>query len=123
MLASALAAAAKGATVFMPLCLSTLALAQAEIGNFDDAWRSIGEDITAVETSGEWWCEAEVHRRAGEITLLSPEPIPSKAVKNYFNASAKAGLNKPRSVSAPTSEEIHQRRDPMAAASVSRQQF
>ena len=58
-----------GATVWMPLYLSYLARAYAELGQFDDAWRCIGEAMTAVETTKERWCEAEVHRIAGEIAL------------------------------------------------------
>jgi predicted ATPase len=42
--------------------------------NFGDALHSIGEAITTVEPTEERRCEAEVHRIAGEITLLSPEP-------------------------------------------------
>jgi len=30
--------------------------------------------MTAMQTSKERWCEAEVNRMAGEIALLSPEP-------------------------------------------------
>ena len=41
-------------------------------GQFDDAWRCIGEAMTAVETTKETWCEAEVYRMAGEIALKSP---------------------------------------------------
>ena len=39
--------------------LSYLAGAHAEIGQFDDAWRCIGEAITAIETTNERWYEAE----------------------------------------------------------------
>ena len=53
-------------------------------GQFDDAWRSIGEAMTAVETTKERWWEAEVNRTAGEITLLSPEPDAAKA-EAYFD--------------------------------------
>src|ERR1019366_5029875 len=63
-----------GATAWMPLSLSCLARAYAELGKLDDAGRCIGEAVTAVETSKERWFEAEVHRMAGEIALLSPEP-------------------------------------------------
>jgi hypothetical protein len=35
--------------------------------------------MTAVETAKERWCEADVHRIAGEIVLLSPEPDAAKA--------------------------------------------
>jgi predicted ATPase len=53
------------------------------VGHFDDAWRCIGEAITAVETTQERWCEAEVHRTAGEIALKSREPDAAKA-EAYF---------------------------------------
>ena len=49
-----------------------LATAHADLGQFDDAWRCIGEAMTAIETTKERWCEAEVHRIAGEIALKSP---------------------------------------------------
>ena len=39
--------------------------------------------MTAVATTKERWCEAEVNRTAGEITLLSPEPDAAKA-EAYF---------------------------------------
>jgi len=61
-----------GATVGMPLFLSHLAGAHADVGSLDDAKRRIAEAMTAVETSGERWCEAEIHRMAGEIALMSP---------------------------------------------------
>jgi predicted ATPase/class 3 adenylate cyclase len=72
-----------GATLNVPLSLSYLAKAYAELGQFDDAWCCIGEAMTAVETTKERWCEADVHRIAGEIALLSPEPDTSKA-QAYF---------------------------------------
>jgi predicted ATPase len=72
-----------GSTVFMPWFLSLLARAYAGLSQFYDAWRCIGEAITAVETTKEKWCEAEVHRVAGEIALLSQEPDTAKA-EAYF---------------------------------------
>jgi predicted ATPase len=71
------------ATLFMPLHLSHLAREYAEVGQFDDAWRCIGEAVTAVETAGERWFEAEVHRISGEIALLSPDRDTAKA-EGYF---------------------------------------
>ena len=65
------------------LHLSYLARAYAELGQFDDARRCIGEAMTAVETTKEKWCEAEVYRIAGEIALKSPEPDAAKA-EAYF---------------------------------------
>ena len=73
-----------GAKIWMPFWLSYLTRAYAELGNFDDAARCIGEAITAVNTTGETWCEAEVYRMAGEIALLSPEPDIAKA-EEYFD--------------------------------------
>ena len=62
-----------GATLWMPLWLSHLARAHADIGQFDDSWRCIDEAMTAVETNKERMWEAEVNRTAGEIALKSPE--------------------------------------------------
>src|SRR5262249_13354429 len=66
-----------------PLFLSYLAKAYAELRQSDDARRSIGEVITAVQATKETLCEAEVHRVAGEIALLSPERDVAKA-EAYF---------------------------------------
>ena len=61
-----------------------LARAYADLGQFDDAWRSIEEAMTAVETTKEKLFEAETNRVAGEIALLSPERDAAKA-EAYFN--------------------------------------
>jgi predicted ATPase len=60
-----------------------LARAYAALDFFGDAWRCIGEAMAAVETTKERWCEADVHRTAGEIVLISPEPDAAKA-ETYF---------------------------------------
>jgi class 3 adenylate cyclase/predicted ATPase len=73
-----------GATLYEPHLLSLLALAHAELGQLDDAWRCIDDAIEKVERSKEKWCEAEVHRIAGEIALKSPAPDTEKAEK-YFD--------------------------------------
>ncbi len=74
----------------MPCYLSNLARAYAELDQFDDAWRCIGEAMTAVETTKESWSEAEVHRTAGEIALMSPEPDAAKAETCFERALATA---------------------------------
>ena len=79
-----------GATLWVPLRMSHLARAYAELGQFDDAWRCIGEAMTAVETTKERWCEAEIHRVAGEIALMSPEPDAAKAEAYFERALAVA---------------------------------
>jgi predicted ATPase len=72
-----------GSTNLLTFFLPRLARTHAELGQFDDAWCCIGEAITAVETTKERWCEADIHRTAGEIALMSPEPDPVKA-EAYF---------------------------------------
>ena len=86
-----------GATVFMPLFLSNLARAYAELGQFDDAWRRIGEAMTAVETTKETWFEAELHRTAGEIALKSPQPDAAKAEAYFERALAVARAQQAKS--------------------------
>jgi class 3 adenylate cyclase/predicted ATPase len=73
-----------GATVWVTSMLPDLALAYAELGQFDSAWRSIGEIMTAIGTTTERWYEPEVNRTAGEIALKSPQPDAAKA-QTYFN--------------------------------------
>jgi predicted ATPase len=72
-----------GATLYEPEHLWYLAMAYAELGQPDDARRCIDDAIEKVERSKEKWCEAEVHRVAGEIALKSPEPDVEKA-ETYF---------------------------------------
>jgi predicted ATPase len=75
-----------GATLLFPMYLSYLALAHAELGQFDRAWHCIGESTTTIETSNERWFEADVHRIAGRVTLLSPEPDFAKAEAFFYRA-------------------------------------
>jgi predicted ATPase len=79
-----------GSTLWMPLYLPYLARAHAELGQFDDAKRCVGEAMTAIETTKETWCEAEIHRTAGEIALLSSEPDAAKAEAYFESAIAVA---------------------------------
>jgi predicted ATPase len=72
-----------GATIAIPSSLSYLARAYAELGQFDDAWRCIGDAMTTVETTKEKWCEGDIHRIAGELALMSPVPDAANA-EAYF---------------------------------------
>ena len=81
-LTSGLADAAQrstGKTFYLAFNLSCLARAYAELGQFDEAWRRIDEAKTAMDATGEKWCEAAVYLTAGEIALKSPEPDAAKA--------------------------------------------
>jgi predicted ATPase len=72
-----------GASVFLPMYLPRLARAHAELGQFEEAWRCIGEAMNLVETTKQTVWEADIHRTAGEIELMSPEPDATKA-QAYF---------------------------------------
>jgi predicted ATPase len=78
------------ATAHMPLSLTYLTRAYAGLGQFDDAWRCIGEAMTEVETTRETFCAAEINRIAGEIALRSPEPDTAKAEAYFERALAVA---------------------------------
>jgi class 3 adenylate cyclase/predicted ATPase/tRNA A37 threonylcarbamoyladenosine biosynthesis protein TsaE len=79
-----------GATQCLPTFLSYLASAHAELGQFDEAWRCTTEARAAVEATGERLWEAEVHRIAGEIALLSPERDAAEAEARFERALAVA---------------------------------
>jgi predicted ATPase len=81
---------ATGATLFMPFVLSFNARAYADIGQFDDAWRAIGDALAAVQATKETWFEAELHRIGGEIALKSPERDTAKAQAQFERALAVA---------------------------------
>ncbi|MGO9331575.1 MAG: hypothetical protein ACLQJ0_26185, partial [Steroidobacteraceae bacterium] len=86
-----------GATVWLPLFLPHLASAHTELGQFEEAWRCIGEAMTAAETTKEKCCEAEIHRSAGEIALMSPERDAAKAEAHFERAIAIARAQKAKS--------------------------
>jgi hypothetical protein len=73
-----------GSTYGMPFCLTVLAQAHAELGQYDNAWPCVNEAIAMVETAKEKLWEAEAYRIAGEIAHKSSEPSAMKA-EAYFN--------------------------------------
>jgi class 3 adenylate cyclase/predicted ATPase len=75
-----------GSTIFTPEHEFMLAIAHADSGQFDEAWRLISKAMTAMQSTKERWCEAEVNRVAGEIALKSPERDVAKA-QAYFERS------------------------------------
>jgi predicted ATPase len=70
--------------------ITSLRSAYADLGQLDDARRCIDDAIEKVESSKEKWCEAEVHRIAGEIALKSPGPDMEKAERYFDRALAGA---------------------------------
>jgi predicted ATPase len=67
----------------LPRWLSYLAIAHAELDQFDDAGRCIREAISAIDATKERWFEAETNRIAGEIALMSPERHIGKAEASF----------------------------------------
>jgi class 3 adenylate cyclase/predicted ATPase/tRNA A37 threonylcarbamoyladenosine biosynthesis protein TsaE len=79
-----------GATLFAPFYFSKLATAYATAGRFKDAWKSIDDAMNAVTTNKETLFEADVHRTAGEIVLLSDKSAAAKAEEHFNRALAVA---------------------------------
>jgi len=87
-----------GATHYIPFRLSYLAAAHAELDQLDNAWRCIGEAMTAIEITKERWWKAEVNRTAGEIALKSPQPDAAKAEACFERALAVARAQQAKSL-------------------------
>jgi predicted ATPase len=69
----------------------------AKLGKLEDAWRCIGEAMTAIETTKEKWFEAEVRRTAGEIALMSRRPDTAKTEVYFEHALAVARAQQAKS--------------------------
>ena len=67
--------------------------------------------MTAMETTKERWCEAEVNRIAGEIALKSPEPDPAKAEAYFERALTVARQQQAKVLGTPRR---HEPRTPLA---------
>jgi tetratricopeptide (TPR) repeat protein len=86
-----------GSTCWTPLHMSFLASVHARLGQFDDAWRCIGEATAASKASKEIWCDADIHRIAGEIVLLSRPSDTAKAEAYFERALAIASRQQAKS--------------------------
>jgi len=86
-----------GATLWVAAHLSYLAEVFAELAQFDEAWRRIGEAMTLIETTKERWFEAEVNRIAGELALKSPKPDAAKTETHLNRALAIARAQQAKS--------------------------
>ncbi len=75
-----------GASLWMPVYLSHLTGAYADLGRFDDAWRCIDEAMTVIQQTKERWYEADIHRIAGDIALRSPKSQAQKAETFFGHA-------------------------------------
>ena len=75
---------------FCRVHLCRLAIADAELGLFSEAWRCIGEATSSMETTQETVAEAELNCVAGKIALKSPERDAAKAEAYFERALAVA---------------------------------
>ncbi len=82
-----------GNTMWAPLFLTHLALANAELHDFNAAWSNIYEAMSAVEVTKENWYEAEINRVAGEIAVLETGADAVKA-EAYFASALKIAATK-----------------------------
>jgi predicted ATPase len=86
-----------GARYLVPLFLSNLAWAYAELGRCDEASRCIDEVITTLATTKERWFESDASRVAGEITLRLSMVDAAKAQAYFERALAVARQQRAKS--------------------------
>jgi predicted ATPase len=79
-----------GATLYTPFVLSHLARAYAELGELRGASHLIDQAMTATAKTKEKWSEAEIHRAAGDIALMSPKTNAAEAEAHFEHALAAA---------------------------------
>jgi predicted ATPase len=60
---------ATGAEYLWPSYLAMLAEVYGKVGQVEEGLRSLSEALTVVDKTGERWCEAELYRLKGELTL------------------------------------------------------
>jgi class 3 adenylate cyclase/predicted ATPase len=98
MITSGIAAWRSTGSIFMlPTFQSYLAWAYADLGQFNEAWRCVGEATAAVKTTKEKWFEAEMHRMAGEIALMSSKRDDASAEAYFHHALAIARAQQAKS--------------------------
>jgi predicted ATPase len=84
--AAIIAMRSTGASAYAPWYMSYLAEAYAELARSDDARRCLAEAMTGIQSSNERWCEADVHRIAGDIALRGPNPDMALAEAHFARA-------------------------------------
>jgi predicted ATPase len=86
-----------GTTALSATILLYLTQAHAKLSLLNDARRFIGEAKAIAQSSGERWCDAELHRIAGEIELKMLEPNTAEAEEYFERALSIARAQKARS--------------------------
>jgi len=86
-----------GATIYVPFVMSYLTRAHARLGRFGDALDVIDRAIAMAESTKEQWCEAELYRIKGELTLAFPGADTAMAEAHFERALAIARRQQARS--------------------------
>jgi predicted ATPase len=86
-----------GSTALSPVGLSMLSKSYADLGQIEDARRSVDEAKMLIERTKETWFEAHVDLIAGEIALKSPQPDAVKAEAYFERALSVARQQKAKS--------------------------
>jgi predicted ATPase len=86
------------AMAWQPLLLTLLAEASAQVGQPEEGVRLLAEAQTVLETTGERWWEAEVHRLRGELLLQHALPETSQAETSLRQALAVARRQQAKSL-------------------------
>jgi predicted ATPase len=86
-----------GATIYVPFVMSYFATAYARLGRHDHALDAIDKALSMVQSTKERWCEAELHRIKGELTLALPDADQAAAQTFFEQALGIARLQQARS--------------------------
>jgi predicted ATPase len=86
-----------GSRVFIPIYLNALAHAYTSTGHLEQASVIISQALDTVQRTNERLIEAEIHRTAGEIALILPEPDAAKAEAYFERALAVARQQRAKS--------------------------
>lgn len=88
---------ATGATAYGPWYLANLIVPYAQLGQFDDSKACLIDALARVEGTNERWCEAEIHRLAGEAILFRPHYDQAEAQLHFDRALGVARTQRARS--------------------------
>jgi class 3 adenylate cyclase/predicted ATPase len=75
--------ATTGSSVCTALFLTALARANANAGRVDQTRECIAQALATIQETKERCFEAEVHRTAGELNLVSADPVPEEAERHF----------------------------------------
>jgi predicted ATPase len=84
---------ATGTQLALPYLLSVSAEGFGKIGEIDEGLATLAEALRRVDRSGERWCEADLHRQKGELTLQSRVRSPVSGAQSEAEECFQKALN------------------------------